>query len=265
MSAGRIQILPQALPTRWLGRGAVVLDAVDSTNRWMKERWIQGECRHGAVVWADQQTAGRGRLGRTWDSPAGKNIYTSVLLEPPKARLTGILSLMAGVAAVQAVHHLTGLDARMKWPNDGVIGGKKFCGVLVEAGTEPSPWAIVGIGINVLGRPDAQFPHATSLAEAGATVPREGLWTALMVELEAQYEAWLSHGDSWVVSQWRAKNATLGYRVQVVRPHETPWIGVAQDIDATGSLVVLRDGERVTVTAGEVQVRLADGRYAPGS
>lgn len=261
----RIRVVPQALPTRWLAREAVILGAVDSTNRWLKEQWMRGLCRHGASVWADQQTAGRGRLGKTWDSPAGKNIYTSVLLEPPKLRLSGVLSLLAGVAVVRAVERTTGLHPQMKWPNDGVVGGRKFCGVLVEAGIDPSPWAIVGIGINVLGDTQAQLGHATSLAQSGAVVAREIVWAAVMVELEVMYDTWLAQGDAWVVSQWREKNATLGHQVMVNRPHEDSWTGLAQDIDDAGRLVVLRDGQPVTITAGEVHLRLADGRYAPDS
>lgn len=265
MISQRMQGIEAELNTRWLGHPAVILDTVDSSNRWLKDHGARQSGGHGMTVWADRQTAGRGRLGRDWDSPAGQNIYTSVLLRPPKSRLTGILSLLAGVAVVRAAGAGGRVDARVKWPNDGVIGGKKFSGVLVEVGTEPLPWAIIGIGINVLGTPDEKLQHATSLAQEGAGWSREDLWVGLMTELEAVYDAWLVQGDSWVISQWTHQNATLGHRVRVDRPHEIPWTGLAREINADGSLVVIRDGQPISVTAGEVQVRLADGRYASDS
>lgn len=264
--SARMKRVESELATTWLGYPTTILDQVDSTNSWLKERWQSGVERNGAAVWADTQTNGRGRLGRSWESPPGSNIYTSVLLEPPKDRLAGVLSLAAGVAVAQAVRRLTGLDARIKWPNDAVIAGRKFCGILVQAGTEPTPWAIVGIGINVTGKVGESFPHAISLEAAGAgSVVREDLWLALIRELEMAYDTWLARGDGWAVHAWEAVNATLGQEVRVERPGQVPWIGWAERIDPDGGLWVVGPRGRVKVVAGEVSLRLADGRYAPDS
>lgn len=262
----RMTLIASELATIWLGHPTVVMDAVDSTNLWLKERWSRQKMAHGAAVWADAQTSGRGRLGRSWESPPNNNIYTSMLVEPPKERLSGVLSLVAGAAMAAAVREVTGLDARMKWPNDGVIGGRKFCGILVEAGVEPSPWAIVGIGINVLGTVDERYPNATSLEAArGKAISREDLWLALLMHFESAYDHWLLYGDRWAAQQWTAVNATLGESVQVQRPGEEPWTGTAERVDDDGGLWVSRGADLVKVIAGEVQLRLADGRYAPDS
>ncbi len=260
----RFGTIEAQLKTRWVGHPTVVLDTVDSTNRWLKERWSSGKIGPGTVVWADEQMAGRGRLGRQWASPAGFHIYTSLLWFPPHERLTGLMSLVAGVAVVRAVRAITHLDARLKWPNDAVIGGKKFAGVLVEAGQEPVPWAIIGIGMNVRGSIGPSFPHATTLEEAsGRTIARGNLWLQLMGELEQAYTSWKDNGDQWVVEAWSAINVTLGQEVRIEQPGHAPWTGTADQLDLDGGLWVKIPGRRVKVISGEVSVRLADGRYAP--
>lgn len=262
----RMRDIEKELRTAWLGRPTAVVERVDSTNRWMKEHFLGGQARHGSAVWADAQTEGRGRLGRTWDSPPGGNIYTSVLLEPPRERLSGVLSLVAGVAVVRAVRAVTGLDARMKWPNDAVVGGRKFCGILVEAGTEPSPWVVAGIGINVSAAVDPSYEHATSLElETGHSLSRETLWLQLMRELESAYDTWIGAGDAWAAEAWTGLNATLGHMVRVTRPGREPWMGMAERIDPDGGLWVAGPDRREKVISGEVSLRLADGRYAPES
>lgn len=261
-----MQAIEQELTTHWMGHPATVLATVDSTNRWMKQQWLSGVCQAGAVVWADEQTAGRGRLGRQWVSPAGRNIYTSVLWTPPRQRMGGVLSLVAGLAVARAVWEVTGLEARLKWPNDAVVHGKKFAGILVEGGTEPAPWAIVGIGVNVLGDADPAFAHATTLEAAlGRPVSRETLWVSLMGQLEAAFDTWLREGDAWAAEAWAAFHATLGFMVRVERPGVEPWVGLAERIDPDGGLWVTAPGRREKVISGEVSVRLADGRYAPDS
>lgn len=259
-----LQQVEGALATTWMGRPTTILDTVDSTNLWMKRAWMSGQAHHGTVVWADEQTAGRGRLGRQWVSPAGRNIYTSTLWTPPRERLSGVLSLVAGVATVNACREVAGIDVRVKWPNDVVVAGKKVAGILVEAGLDPTPWAIVGIGINVMGRADPQFLHASTLQEAaGRDMARETLWPVLMASLERAYETWMREGDSWATQAWTVHNATLGWRVRVERPGKEALIGVAEAVDQDGGLWIAADGGREKVISGEVSVRLDDGRYAP--
>ncbi len=264
MRSVRMQGIERELKTRWMGHPLTVLDTVDSTNRYLKQRVSERRSMAGEAVWADAQTAGRGRLGRQWASPEGRNIYTSVLWTPPRERMSGVLSLVAGVGVVHAVRAATGLDARLKWPNDVVVAGRKFCGILVEAGVDPTPWAVVGIGINVIGKPDPQFPHATTLQEqTRAPVSREDLWLHLMASLEGIYDQWIRAGDSWAAEAWSQCTATLGQMVRVERPGAEPWIGRAERIDADGGLWVTASDRQEKVISGEVSLRLADGRYAP--
>ncbi len=259
----RMQNIAGELATVWAGHPTTILSEVDSTNHWLKNRFFEHGSRHGAAVWADAQTAGRGRLGRQWESPPGLNIYTSLLLQPPKDRLSGILSLVAGLAVVRATSLVTGLDARMKWPNDGIVSGRKFCGILVEAGTEPNPWVVMGIGVNVRGATDPRYPDAVSLEQAAQRpLSREDIWVELMGQLEWAYESWLNNGNAWVAEQWAQKNVTLNQAVRVQRPGEDGWVGVAERVDPDGGLWV-RTGDRLEkIIAGEVRLRLADGRYA---
>ena len=262
----RMRRIERELGTAAMGRPTVVLDSVGSTNRWLKEAWSKRQVRHGTAVWADEQTSGRGRLGRAWESPPGKNIYTSVLWEPPRERLSGVLSLVAGVAVARSVRAYTGLDARMKWPNDGVIRGRKFCGILVEAGVDPSPWAVVGIGVNVLGQVGAEYPNAVTLEQClSRPVSREDLWLGLMKELEAAYQAWIADGDNWAVMAWTQHNATLGHMVRVEKPGQDIWVGRAESVAPDGGLWVANAERREKVISGEVSLRLADGGYAPDS
>lgn len=262
----RMRSIEGELSTVEAGRPTVVLDSVGSTNRWLKEAWAKGHVRHGTAVWADEQTQGRGRLGRAWESPPGKNIYTSVLWEPPRERLSGVLSLMAGVAAARSVREYTGLDARMKWPNDGVIGSRKFCGILVEAGVDPSPWAVVGIGINVLGQVGREYPNAVTLEQClKSPLSREDLWLKLMSHLEAAYTSWIEAGDNWAIHAWTQHNATLGHMVRVEKPGQDMWVGRAESVASDGGLWVANAERREKVISGEVSLRLADGGYAPES
>lgn len=264
--SSRMRGIEAELTTGWMGHPTTLLESVDSTNRWLKTAWTAGLRNAGAAVWADEQTAGRGRLGRQWDSPGSHNIYTSALWRPDPERLTGILSLAAGVALVQAVRAETGLEARIKWPNDAVVGGKKFAGVLLEGGYDPVPWVIVGLGINVAGEANLAFPHATTLEAArGTRVSRESLWVRLMLELETIFEVWRDGGAERVIQAWSSVNATLGQTVRVERPGHEPWIGVAEALDADGGLWVSARGRLEKVISGEVSLRLADGRYAPES
>lgn len=261
-----MQELEKRLTTRRIGHPTILLEEVDSTNTYLKEQCLSGRLAHGAALWATTQTAGRGRLGRQWESRAGGNIYTSVLLEPPPDRLNSILSLVAGVAVVQAIASVVAVKPRLKWPNDVVVGNKKLGGILLEAGRSPGPWTIVGIGLNVNGAIAPDLPQATRLCDwAGDPVPREELWLALMHALEALYTEWISQGNAGIVAKWSAVSATLGQMVTVYQVGHRPWSGVAEKIDHDGALWVSCAQGLARVMAGEVSVRQADGRYASDS
>ena len=176
----------------------------------------------GTVIVADEQTAGRGRLARTWETPPGSGLAVSLVVQPRR-----LLSLLVGVAAAEACGH----EVRLKWPNDLLLDGRKVGGILVEA--KPGR-AVVGLGINLKWAP----PGA-----AFVEVDRDELLTRLLKRVEA----WLRASDDEVLERWRQLADTLGARVTVSLPGRVIE-GVADDIDADGSLVVA--GERVS--AGDV-------------
>ncbi|MEV0805059.1 biotin--[acetyl-CoA-carboxylase] ligase [Micromonospora sp. NPDC050200] len=231
----------------------------------------------GLVVVAERQTAGRGRRGRVWQSPARAGIATSVLLRPgeavahpgwPPAPPSGYgwLPLLAGVALVEAVARLAELDARLKWPNDLLVGDAKCGGILAEAvpGTSPAqpPAIVLGIGLNVTLRAD-ELPEnptglpATSLQLAGAAATdRDPLLRALLRSLADWYDRWRTAGGDAVGSGLRdaylASCATIGRRVRVLLPDGDELTGLATGVDADGQLLVDTGAGERRLAAGDV-------------
>lgn len=255
----------ERLTTRWVGRDFEYFPVLDSTNARLRSRLVAENVPDGAMVVAARQTAGRGRLGRSWLSPTG-GLYVSYLFYPERERLDGVIGLLAGVALSDAVRAVTGVTPGLKWPNDGVIGGRKYAGILVEAGTEPRPWAIVGIGVNVGQAPPGGPAHGVGLAEAaGREVSWEDVGALLTQNLERDYEKWLVHGNRPVVQRWEAYNVTLGQVVEVRQGERVVAAGRADRIDDDGFLWVSPTaGPPIRVSGGEVSIRLAGDQYAPG-
>lgn len=214
-----------------------VLPTVDSTNSCLKELAKQG-APHGTAVIADCQTAGRGRLGRSFASPKGQGLYLSLLLrQKPELRLTP----MAAEAVRRAILEASGLDARIKWINDLVYGGKKLCGILTELCGD---CVIVGIGINCRG-----IPHeiATSLEEAGYPCDRSRLAAAVLTQLSQMSPQWLE--------SYKEHCLTLGQDVQLVQ-NGAVRLAHADGMDEDGALLVtLPDGTKERIFSGEVSVR----------
>ncbi|MCL4494334.1 MAG: biotin--[acetyl-CoA-carboxylase] ligase [Firmicutes bacterium] len=247
----------------WIGQDITVLETVGSTNQLLRERLTRENVPPGAAILAFEQTQGRGRSGRNWLSPRGQGLYASVVLYPPRIQHGGILSLLAAVALTDAIREVTGLSAGLKWPNDGILDGKKYSGILVEAGTTPILWAIVGMGINVRGRFGAdQFPHAITLEEAGAkNMSLESLWQSIAHHLEARYERWLVEGNLSVIEAWRSYTVTLGKTV-VAQGSLGTVTGMAEDVDEQGRLLIRQASGLIPVSSGEVSIRASDGSYA---
>lgn len=227
-------------------------DEVDSTQETLRELARAG-APEGTVVVAEHQRAGRGRRGRAWSDRPGESLLFSVLLLPTLAsRDVPQLSLLAAVAVAEAVEARTGLRAEIKWPNDLLLRGRKFAGLLPEAELEgPAVLRVMlGIGINVgqMAFPP-ELPSATSLAlEASGGVDRALLLAAVLARLEAWYRSLPARGFEPLHRAWRRRAVTLGRDVVVggVR-------GVALGIDADGALLLRDAGRRVIrVTAGEV-------------
>jgi BirA family biotin operon repressor/biotin-[acetyl-CoA-carboxylase] ligase len=210
---------------------------VDSTNRYLLERAAAGE-PDGVVAVADEQTAGRGRLDRAWVAPPGAALLVSVLLRPrlPIERLH-LVTLAAGLAAIDAVEALAHADARLKWPNDVVVDDRKLAGILAES--DGAGAIVVGMGLNVRGD---WFPPELAATATACAVDRDEL---LAVWLRA-FDARLDSLDG-VLDAARARSATIGRRVRVELAHEE-FEGVATDLTSEGYLVV--DGR--TISAGDV-------------
>ncbi|HEX2773532.1 MAG TPA: biotin--[acetyl-CoA-carboxylase] ligase [Micromonosporaceae bacterium] len=256
-------------------RRLVLKAETGSTNADAVAAAISGE-PEGLVVVADQQTAGRGRLGRTWISPPRAGLATSVLLRPgqadpgcgwPAAPATsyGWLPLLAGVALVAAVDRLAGLDATLKWPNDLLVADAKCGGILAEVvpgGNGTPPAVVVGIGLNVTLRRD-ELPTtptglpATSLQLAGAeATDRDPLLRALLRELFARYDRWRTAGADpqacGLRDAYLRSCATVGREVRVLLPNGEELTGTASTVDADGRLVVRAGGRDRAVAAGDL-------------
>jgi BirA family biotin operon repressor/biotin-[acetyl-CoA-carboxylase] ligase len=226
-----------------------VEQSVDSTNAAVVADADQPE---GLVVVAEQQTAGRGRLGREWTSPPRAGLTFSFLLRPsvPDARWTW-LPLLTGLAVAEATNEMADVDVDLKWPNDLLIGDKKVGGILVE---RHGPAVVVGVGINVTTT-QAELPitEATSLALAGAVVTdRESLLRAVLRAIEARYAEWGASSDDAVSSAYTTRCRTIGSDVTVTMPDGSALCGQARRVDEHGRLVVVTDDGEHAVSSGDV-------------
>ncbi|MQA26946.1 MAG: biotin--[acetyl-CoA-carboxylase] ligase [Micromonosporaceae bacterium] len=221
----------------------------------------------GVVLVAEHQTAGRGRLGRGWESPPRAGLTVSVLLRPgapvpargwsplPSSRY-GWLPLLAGVALADAVRRLGEVDAVLKWPNDLLIDGAKCAGILAEA--VPDGGVVIGIGLNVsLGADELPRDDTTSLLLSGsACVDRDPLLRALLRELADGYADWRAAGGDpdrcGLRADYLARCDTLSRRVRVQRPGGDDLDGEAVDVDSDGRLVVSGADTRTPVAAGDI-------------
>lgn len=237
-----------------LWTSVTVVDETGSTNA---DLLTGAGAVEGAVLVAESQTAGRGRLGRSWVSPPRAALTFSVLLRPEAAasRL-GWLPLLAGVAVATAVRSATGTQAQLKWPNDVLVGDRKLGGILAERAPEGD--VVVGIGVNVstieteLPPPGPGSLPATSLALEGApSVARDALLIETLSALDRLYAAFRLQAPP--VKEYRQLCATLGRNVRVELPGTGILTGLAEDVDDDGRLLVRdHDGELVAVAAGDV-------------
>ena len=245
-----------------LWRPVEVTPVTGSTNADLLARAAGGE-PEGAVLAAEQQTAGRGRLGRAWTSPPRAALTFSVLLRPaavPRARL-GWLPLLAGVAVAAAVRDVAAVDAQLKWPNDVLAGPGKLAGILAEATGEA---VVIGIGVNVsTGRAGLPPPGpgalpATSLRlEGSPSLDRGRLLAGILAGLERRYQAWCQvFGDterSGLRAEYTRLCATLGRRVRVELPGGRLLDGLAAGVDADGRLLVsVPPDPDLPVAAGDI-------------
>ncbi len=250
------------LPGSRVGCAVVVLEEVDSTNA-RGLVFAESGAPEGLAVIAEAQTQGRGRLSRTWESPAGLGIYTSVIFRPPLApAAAGLLTFVAALATAEAVERVTGKRPALTWPNDLIMEGKKLGGILTEMAVEGERvrHAVVGIGVNV-NQEASDFPtsvrkQATSLLLAtGRSWDRHPLARALYTDLDTWYDRLLREGPAVVLERYRAHCVTLGCKVRV-QGGEGTFSGEAVDLDETGALLVRRGrGVVERVVAADVTLR----------
>jgi BirA family transcriptional regulator, biotin operon repressor / biotin---[acetyl-CoA-carboxylase] ligase len=230
----------------------------DSTNRVAMELGYADE-PEGAVVLAEEQTAGRGRAGRSWHSERGAGLYVTLLLRPKLSPVQApLLTMLAGLSAHTAVLAQTGLSAELKWPNDLLLNGKKLGGILTEMYAEPNAvrFVIVGIGINVSQEkfPGELAATATSLRkETGRLHSRLEVLVKLLSQFETDYNRFLQEGAPYVVQRFELVSGFAdGKRVRVETGTES-YVGTTAGLSPEGLLVVRReDGASTTVIAGDV-------------
>jgi len=244
------------------GSRLLYFSEVDSTNRIVRELAPE-EWRTGVVAITDFQTAGRGRGGRGWSSPAQSGLLMSTLLELPAAAEPADAIMFAALAVADALRISTGMDVDTKWPNDLLVKGRKVCGMLAESvNRNGRRWAIVGIGINVLAAPtlDATSRYAvTSLSEeAGSALDRESLAVGVFRQLDLWYRC-LTQGPDGVFAAWSARLRMIGSDI-IVQDGSGEWRGRALGARRDGALLVRHvDGTLRSVHAGDVSIGAAEG------
>jgi BirA family biotin operon repressor/biotin-[acetyl-CoA-carboxylase] ligase len=248
-------------PTRVIGRDIQVFEQTTSTND-VAERLAHDGVPEGAVVFAESQTQGRGRLGRAWLSPKRKGLWFSVLLRPKlRPQETTQLTVISATALRRAIRTVTGLTVDIKWPNDLQIGGKKVAGILTEMSAELDcvRYAILGIGVDV-NWPVGTFPPelgkiATSLSlERGAEISRPELAVAVLRELDSDYARVCAGRFSELADEWEAACITIGQNV-VVHTGDRRFRGRAESLDEDGALLIRTEhGHLERVIGGDVTI-----------
>ncbi|MGD0922545.1 MAG: biotin--[acetyl-CoA-carboxylase] ligase [Terriglobia bacterium] len=241
-----------------IGHRIVHYFRTDSTNDVALSLAAQGEA-HGTVILAEEQTAGRGRLGRSWYSEKSSGIYASIILRPPLAPAAApVLTLMAGVATQRAVNAVTGLPVDIRWPNDLLLNGKKVCGILTEMSAELDRLhaVVLGIGLNVNHRemPPELKEIATSLRMEGRKpYSRAQILVALLKEFEREYRLLLEEGSVAITRAWAAASTyAQGKRIRVVSGGGE-FLATTAGLEPSGALRVRRDdGREELLVAGEI-------------
>jgi len=253
--------LQSVIRTKTVGQNLVFLEEVDSTNNRAKQLAEAG-APDGTLVIARQQSAGKGRRGKTWESPAAGGIWMSLLLRPAiTPDRASMLTLVAALAVAEGIENTCGLSALIKWPNDLVLNKKKICGILTEMSAEIDciNHVVIGIGINVNIKelPDELKGVATSLyLETGKTFPRSLLTAAILQAWETCYELFLQTMDlSALLERYHQLLVNRDKEVRVLAPGGA-YDGIARGVTATGELLVEKtDGTMTEVLSGEVSVR----------
>lgn len=248
------------LHTDWAGRNIYILDEVDSTNDEAK-RCAESGAEHGTVIAAEKQTAGKGRRGRSFESPMGCGLFMSMIIRddilPARASM---LTLVMGIAVAKGLESLTNLKVQIKWPNDVLVSGKKICGILTEMSMqiECVNYLVIGCGVNVRNEsfPEEIKDRATSVfLEGGKSVRRSVLLSAILEQFEKYYRIFMKTQDlTEIVDEYNDYLINKNRQVTVLNPKDQ-YEGLALGINTQGELMVQTRQEVKYVTAGEVSVR----------
>ena len=252
--------LTKYLHTKWLGQQVHYEEIVDSTNNVAKQLAKQGGV-HGTVVFANQQLAGKGRLGRNWITKEDEAITVSYLLKPDiMPSQASQLTMVAAVAVACAIEEVTGLSCQIKWPNDIVIDGKKVCGILTEmaADMEQIHYVVVGIGVNVNSHAFAKEIEQTAISLSQLLhhkVDRMKLLAAMLQQFEQNYEIFMETKDlTGMLKSYNDRLVNCDREVVIIEK-EHRFQAIARCINAKGELIVEVDGQEKKIVSGEVSVR----------
>ena len=245
------------LKTKQIGQPFLWVEEIDSTNEELKRLAAEG-AEHGTALCADYQTSGKGRRGRTWDSPKGDNIYLSILLRPElNPAEASMLTLIGALAVADSIEETTGAVCQIKWPNDLVLDGKKVCGILTEMSSDQGGirYVIVGIGINVNRSifPE-EIAHMAASIEQGQG--REAIVSSLLFHFEEKYNLFLKQKNlAPFLQEYNERLAGIGRQVQILSGGEGV-IRTSHGIDEGGALIVSdEEGNVEKIISGEVSVR----------
>ncbi len=253
--------MKSVLTAKWAGAKLYYFDTLDSTNTKAKKLAEEG-APHGTLVIANQQSSGKGRRGRTWESPANTGIWMTLVLKPDmNPTNASMMTLVMALAVAKACNEITNVRCSIKWPNDIVLNNKKICGILTEMSAEMDciNHIVIGVGINANMDefPDELKEKATSIKmEKGAKIKRAQLINKVMMHFEEEYELFMRNEE--LTLQTATYNDLLvnkGKEVVVLEP-SNQYNGIAHGINQKGELLVEKvDGQVIQVYAGEVSVR----------
>lgn len=255
------EMILQGLETSIFGKKVYTFDVIDSTNSYAKNL-PPNDSPHGSIIFAEEQTAGRGRLQRNWVSAKGENLLFSLVLRTEfNSSKISLIPFAAALAVCDAIESETMLSPLCKWPNDVMVNGKKVCGMLLESttysGSEGIDRVIVGIGVNVNQTvfPEDLVQKATSLRmESGIEIDRISLLRKILTELELRYQQLSSFPPEKLLQEWKMKSLLFGKKITVLES-EFSYTATAIDLNEDGSLLILTDdGHKKKIFAGDVSL-----------
>ena len=263
-------IISEGLSTNFIGRDLIVFESIDSTNSEAKRR-VVSDFQHGLTIISEEQTVGRGRLGRDWVSPKGKGLWMTIVFKPKflEPKDGSKLTIIAAAAVAKAIEKTTNIKVDIKWPNDIICNGKKVCGILTEMGTDPDiiNWLVLGIGINVnqqkLDFPEELQAAGTSLkieSKIESNIDRNALAIAILNEIELLSTHFLESGDLSEVLDYYREKVLVKNRLMIIHKKGEQISCTGVNVSDEGHLIVmLEDGTLQEYFSGEVSVRGLNG------